>query len=334
MTGPSHTRRRQLIDVELRPVSGSRFQPTGFPDLGASTFDRPVRDGDGAITWVKALLVESPQSMANHLERTAWPVGAEQPVDTFAGLPYLRVVHADDGRFLTSSRLEAHRLASAFVKDAVLDGTDMRTVIRERLALVDDQPLSPSHIARAVFELDPFALVHGVFFAEPAKVWPGQPKIQRALTAFVEAIDVRRADSGGVKKDHVRHFLSEGEGGTAEGYGTVPFHRTEWTAGRIVASFNLDLMQLDSYRLPDPGAELLAAIARWEIRALLDTGLRLRTACDLEPLTDTPVDQGGEPLDDLATLDATIRRLIAECRPWLGPGEPITVEWSPKRAKT
>ncbi len=28
---------RLLIEAELKPVQGSRFQPTGFPDLGAAT---------------------------------------------------------------------------------------------------------------------------------------------------------------------------------------------------------------------------------------------------------------------------------------------------------
>jgi CRISPR-associated protein Csb1 len=325
---------RQLFDVDLEPISGERFQPTGFPDLGAALFDRPQRNSDGDREWVKALLVESPQSMANHLERTAWPLGADAPVDTFRGLPYVRVVHVDDESFLTSSRIEAHRLASAFVKDSELDGEPMRAVIRERLQLHDDRPLEPSEIALAVLRMDPFALVHGVFFAEPATVWPGQPKVLRALTAFVEALDVRRADSGGVKKDHVRHKIADGEGGTSEGYGTVPFHRTEWTADRIVASFNLDLGQLHSYRLPAPAGELLAAIARWEIRSLLDGGLRLRTACDLVPVEDEIVDRAGAPLPPLDVLDGEVRRLTGECQEVLEGGEPIDVVWSPKKAKS
>src|SRR5207253_6245313 len=41
-----------------------RFQPTGFPDLGAATYDGP----EGK----KMLLVESAQSMANRLEGVCW----------------------------------------------------------------------------------------------------------------------------------------------------------------------------------------------------------------------------------------------------------------------
>jgi|GEM_PF-4845589 len=37
--------RRQLFEIPLEPVVGSRFQPTGFPNLGAAEFDRPTDDG-------------------------------------------------------------------------------------------------------------------------------------------------------------------------------------------------------------------------------------------------------------------------------------------------
>jgi CRISPR-associated protein Csb1 len=320
---------RQLFDVDLEPIAGSRFQATGFPDLGSATFTRLGENADP----IPALLVESTQSMANHLEAAAWDVGSNEPVGTFAGLPYVRVVHEGDGGYLTSSRTESHRLAAAFVKDSTLDGVPMREVIRERLQLDDDRPLAAREIAAAVFRLDPFALIHGVFFAESAKVWPGQPKILRALTAFVEALDVERADSGGVKRDHVRHQISEGAGGATEGYGSVPFHRTEWTARQIIASFNLDLAQLRSYGLPGPATQLLAAIARWEIRALLDEGLRLRTACDLVPIDDDIRDRNGDPMPSFDDLDGEVRSLIAASQDFLEDGAPIEVVWSPSAGK-
>lgn len=318
---------RQLFDVELQPIAGARFQPTGFPDIGAALFDRPRRQ-EGEILWEKALLVESTQSMANRLEGTAWDDGTNAPVPLFEGLPYVRVLHDTDGEYLTSSRTEAHRLASAFIKDGSLGGDEGRTAIRSRLNLRDDRPVPPRDIARAVFGLDPFCLIHGVFFAEPASVWPGQPKVARALTSFVEAIDVRRADSGGVKRDHVRHSLSDGAGGTAEGYGMVPFHRTEWTAGRIIASFSIDRAQLGSYGLGDSATALLHSIALWEIRSLLDGGLRLRTACDLRPVGAEAVDQDGDSLPTLAELDKKVRTLIGACSDLVGEGGPIEVRWS------
>lgn len=320
---------RQLFDIQLQPVSGSRFQPTGFPDIGTALFKRPVTV-DGVTTWQDAVMIESAQSMANRLEGAAWDAGADSPNPVLAGLPYVRVVDTNDN-YLTSSRTEAHRLASAFVKDATFGDQDMRVVIKERLGLQDNRPLSYRDIAEAVFKLDPMCLIHGVFFAEAASVWPGQPKILRAVTATIEAYDVHRADSGGVKRDHVMHSLGDKEktGGTAEGYGTVPFHRTEWTAAEILAMFSIDLAQLDSYGLPGPATALLLAIARWEIRSLLDAGLRLRTACDLEPCSAVLVDRAGDQLPSGSDLATTIEELTAQCGDLLGAGAPMEVVWAP-----
>lgn len=323
---------RQLFEVELEPLSGSRFQPTGFPDLGAAVFDRPVRR-NGEVGWVKALLVESAQSMANWLESAGWNSGVEAPNPVLDGMPYVRVLAADDRRYLTSSRTEAHRLASAFVKDSTLGGKGMREVLRQRLGLRDDTPLAPRDIAAAVASLDPLCLLHGVFFAESSKVWPGQPKIARAVTGFIEAVDVRPAVSGGVKRDEVRHQVEEG-GGSAEGYGFVPFHRSEFTAGRIVGSFCIDLAQIGSYGLPAPAEQLLATVARWEIRRLLDEGLRLRTACDLAPINPEVTDRRGEPLAPVTELASEVGRLVGECPGVFGDGAPIEVLWtSPKKTK-
>lgn len=317
---------RQLFDVPLDVMAGSRFQPTGFPDLGEATFQRPRRNGNGQVEWVSALLVESAQSMANRAEAVGWDQVADEPVDALVGLPWVQVVSAA-GDYLTSSRTEAHRLASAFVKDSTFDGQDMRQVINERFGLRKDRPISPSKIAAEVFALDPMCLVHGVFFAD--KRWLGQPKITRALTGFIEAEDVRSADSGGVKKDSVRHSLEGASGGTAEGYGTVPFHRREWTAAKITASFCLDRAQIRSYGLDDDAHELLENIARWQIRSLVDEPLRLRTACDLVAVDPEVHDHAGKPLPSRSDLEKEIRRGVEACSQMLGEGGPLRVTWRP-----
>jgi CRISPR-associated protein Csb1 len=315
---------REHLDVHMQPLAGARFQPTGFPDVGPALFPRPMgKDG-----WQDCLLLESVQSMANHLEATSWDKGLQTPVPAFAGLPYVRVVGADGG-FLTSSRTEAHRLAAGFVKDSALDGVNMKIVIRERLGLRDDCPLAPRDIALAVFALDPMCLVHGVFFAENAKVWPGQPRITRAVTAFVEAHDVRPAVSGGVKRDEVRHSVAD-TGGAKEGYGFVPFHRTEYVARDIVASFTLDLDQLRSYGLPEPATALLGTAARWEVRRLLDGGFRPRTACDLRVSDPSSVDAVLSPLDQLTD---ELAALVLTCGDLLGGGQPLAVTWDGGKGK-
>ena len=328
---PVTTAYRQFFEVELKPVAGTRFQPTGFPDLGPALFDRPVRR-NGTVEWVPALLLESAQSMANHLEAAGWDAAVHKPASALSRLPYVRVVAAEDGRYLTSSRTEAHRLASAFVKDSTLDGKGMREVIRERLGLRDDTPLAPRDIARAVFALDPLCLIHGVFFAESAKIWPGQPRIARAVTSFIEAVDVRAANSGGVKRDEVRHQVGE-SGGATEGYGFVPYHRTEYTAARIQAAFVLDLAQLRSYGLGDMETEMLATLVRWEIRSLLDGGLRLRTACDLAVVEPEITDREGAALPSLAELEGELTRLIGACGDLADDGQPIEVVWSGGKKK-
>lgn len=316
------TQSRVLFDVLLEPAIGSRFQPTGFPDLGHAEFQRP--------NGVASLLVESEQSMANHLEGTLWDDAAKEPIELISALPHVRVVR-DDGSFVTSSRVEAHRLASAFVKDSTLNGVGMVAVIKDRLGLSEDTLLDHRNIARAVFRLDPIALLHGVFFADGK--WPGQPKIARAVTAFIEAEGVQRVESGGVKKDAVRHSIAEGSGGSSEGYGTVPFARTAWTAERIVASFSIDLKQIRSYGLGDAASSLLADLARFEIRSLLDDGMRLRTACDLVPASESIIDRSGEPLPTMQELEARVRAGVVAASGLLDGAATIDVVWDGGKKK-
>ena len=304
--------KRHKYSIDLQPIAGSRFQPTGFPDLGTARFKKP-RNGD----WVEAILVESEQSMANHLEATGWDRGEQRPVAALAGLPYVRVVDAD-GEYLTSSRTEAHRLSSAFIREGLSpDGTKMTDVLKQRLQLVDDKPLSARTIAGAVLALDPACLVHGVFFADPGL--PGQPKITRALTSFIEAVDVEAAEFGGVKKDDVRHRNTD-DGGSGEGYGSIPFHRTFWTAKEITASFVIDLDQIASYGLGPDATRLIEVLALWEVRSLLDRGLRLRTSCDLEPISEPTV-------PSLESLSTELSELSTKLSDELHRGEPFTVKW-------
>ncbi|WP_409461713.1 type I-U CRISPR-associated RAMP protein Csb1/Cas7u [Amycolatopsis sp. GA6-003] len=317
---------RIAYEADLVPILGSTFQPTGFPDLGAATFTR-FEDGQD----VPALLVESVQSMANRLEATAWDEPGNQPVPAMNGLPWIRVVRNGTDEFLTSSRLEAHRLASPFVHASTVDGKPVFDLIRDRLGLAKDTPLNRSAMAAAIAGLDPFCLIHGVFFAQ--KEWWGQPRFPRALSGVIEAHHVERADSGGRKSDRVRHQISEDAGGTAEGYGSVPFARTEWTAKRIRASFVLDTELLRSYGLPAPATDLLETVALWEIRSLLSGGLRLRTACDLDLDGDVRARRNSPPLPALDELTAKITELVPRCADVLGTGEPLTVHWADKGKK-
>jgi CRISPR-associated protein Csb1 len=296
---------RTVLEADLVPLAGSLFQPTGFPDLGPAEF------GD------HELLVESAQSMANWLEGTTWDARRSEQVAELGTLPYVRIV-SPEGEFLSSSRLEAHRLASAYIMNGTIDSVGGEKWLEERLGLAKGRPLDNRAVARACFRLDPVSLVHGVFFARRA--WPWQPKIARAVTSFVEASGARPAVSGGVKRDVV---INEAKGGaTAEGYGTVPHHRVEYTAGKITAYFTVDHAQFRSYGLSEPATALLEALADFEIGTLLDHGLRLRTRCDLA----VSEVRGERP--DAADAAQRIAKFAADCADELGPI--ITVVWSEK----
>lgn len=270
---------RLVLSAKLAPVVGSTFQPTGFPDLGAAEFQRPIGDGS-ASRMQPALLVESVQSLANHFESVGWDAGGDRPVATIARLPYVEV-RDPQGRFLTSSRLEPHRLAGAYIKQAEFEDRKMGAWMIDRIGVQKGVPLDWREIYGAIFQLDPLCLIHGLFFSDPGWRDYGNPKVRRALTAVIEAHDAQPVVSGGVKRDDVYPTSDKGRG-AKEGFGFVPFGRTEYTAHEIELSVAVDLEQLRGYGLAEAESDLLTAISLWEVRTLLDSPLRLRTACDLE----------------------------------------------------
>jgi CRISPR-associated protein Csb1 len=261
---------RLVLDAELQPIIGSSFQPTGFANLGAAEFTRPGGQ--------PALLVESVQSMANRLEEIGTDTARREPIELLRDLPWI-AVRNPEGELLTSSRLEPHRLASVYVRESTIDGSAGVKWLVERLGLRPKTPLSMPDIYRAVFELDPLCLVHGVFFSD--KKFDGNPKIRRAITAVIEAHGVAPLVSGGLKRDDVQFSASRGAG-AEEGYGFVPFGRTEYVADEIVLSASVDLHQIRGYGLGEAETRLLELLALWELASLLEQPLRLRTACDLE----------------------------------------------------
>ena len=255
---------RLLIEAPLRPVQGARFQPTGFPDLGAAVFETP----DGT-----RLLVESPQSMANRLEAVCWDPATKDLIEPLHGLSYVRV-DKPDGAYCTSSIEESHRLNSPYI----LEGKNKAffETLRAETRELETGPVDRRRLATAVLRYDASCLLHGVFLAKK-ELAGGRMRIERALSAFIEAEDVRVAASGGVKRDDVNP-----QGDSSKGFGNVPFQRDEYTAKHITAYFNLDLAQIHGYGLGPEVESLLVGLALFKIQSLLHGNLRLRTACDLE----------------------------------------------------
>ena len=285
---------RLLVEATLKPVQGSRFQPTGFPNLGHAVYESP--EGQGRI-----VLVESAQSMANRLEAVCWDESTDDWVASLKGLPVVKVVD-EEGNPLTNSVLEAHRVNSPYI----LEGKDKSVVekLKQRLASMEVGRVDLRELARVLLEFDTNALLHGVFLAKK-ELAGGRLRLPRSLSAFIEATNARVAASGGVKNDSVNP-----SGDTARGFGNVPFARDEWVSERITAFFNLDLRQIRAFGLGDAVERLLIAMALFKVRRFFVEGLRLRTACDLDVHEIAVTRPGSFELPSLDDLAAELPALI------------------------
>jgi CRISPR-associated protein Csb1 len=355
---------RILIEAALKPVAGTRIQPTGFPDLGPATYDAPGENGETVAT----LLVESAQSMANRLEAVCWDEAKDDLVEELKGLPYVKVKLAGlgDGSDTTCSILEFHRLNSPYIMTGVTkDGSPFANVLKPELGMAtvaatgarrssrqrsEDVPAEQSpgtekepddvagvvnlrKLAKVCFKYDPNSLVHGVFLEKIA----GRLRHPRALSAFIEANGVGRADSGGVKFDRALPKPKVAGVDAKGGYGNVPFHRTEFTAKSIIAFFSVDLAQIGGYGLSDDAWKLLVALSLWKVRRFLDSTMRLRSACELELIDGANSINCKRPRefvfpagDDLAK---TIGSLITKCNSLFAEPAVTELTWNNPRGR-
>jgi CRISPR-associated protein Csb1 len=292
-----------ILTARLVPVGNTdRFQPAGFPEVGHVIYDAPRTDANGRKYKEKVCIVDSPASMANHLEKVC--LAGEGTVDLHAdlsGLPY--VVCVTDSDFETqngeivpkkesrknssvvSTFTEGHRLASDYFLDAhkLTNGEPAVKTLREELR--DDfkiievkkdktyfiPPTTWWEIYKTIFKFDPNALVHGVMFAKE------QIKISRLLTAHMEAIGASRVGRSGVKFDRLGKTTS----------GQPIFSIDEETAEEIRATFILDLALLRSYARGESGLnshqkQLLLDLAIWKIAQVVTRPFRFRTQCFLK----------------------------------------------------
>jgi len=285
---------RLLIEATLTPLQGTRFQPTGFPDLGAATYVLPGE------RKTRMLLLESAQSVANRLENSIWDDANQDVVAALHGIPY--VVVKQDEKVLTNSLLEAHRLNSFYI----LEGKDKSFFDQLRIEL--DAPAEGAvdfrKLAQVLARYDLNSLLHGIFLAKK-EIAGGRFKLARALSGFIEAYNIEVVSSGGVKNDRINRAADAKKGG-----GNIPYHREEYAAERITAYFSLDLAQIRGYRLGVDLENLLIAIALYKIQRFLDSGLRLRTACDLEAKTVQVKRPDGFELPSYAELTKALPGLV------------------------
>ncbi len=295
---PLKSAHRLLFAVPLKPLQGHRFQPTGFPALGAATYR--TQDGD-------SLLVESAQSMANRLELTVWDQGKQDVKAELEGISHVRI-NRPDSSFLTDTILESHRLNSPYLLE------DSKKAffhdLQSELGVMETGPINRRTLAEVLLKYDVGSLLHGVFLAKK-ELAGGRLRIARSLSAFIEADGVELAPSGGVKNDHVNP-----QGDTKNGFGNVPFARDEYTARDITLYVNIDLAQIRGFGLGDSVERMLTVLALYKLRALLDAGLRLRTACDLTATqrTISATMPQGFTLPSLIDIQSDLRDAIDACK--------------------
>ncbi len=280
---------RVVVKARLNPLIGTRFQPTGFPNLGAAEYQLPSRD---QAKRIKCLLVESPQSIANHLEKTIWDDSSDDVLPDFQGLPYVRAIV--DGE-PTDSIQEAHRLNSPYLVEGLKAQLMARAEIKEKKKVASGKKVAKNDdvaadgedsesssgvdtrkLARAVFYYDPNSVLHGVFLEKIV----GLARLTRVVSGFIEATGVEVVQSGGVKNDRVDPS-GKRYGGAAKGFGNVPYSKAEYAAETIEASFSFDAARLRAYGFAPEAQRLLLSLALWKIGTFLNDGARLRTACDL-----------------------------------------------------
>src|SRR5450432_1550304 len=130
---------RLLLEQELRPIQGDRFQPTGFADLGAADYKR--HDGR------RMLLVESAQSVANRLEKTCLAGDGPRLHTDFEGLPYVVAKLSGATEAETSSLVEAHRINSPFI----ISDDKFKDEFLKRSGCETGKPIDWKRIAQALF---------------------------------------------------------------------------------------------------------------------------------------------------------------------------------------
>jgi CRISPR-associated protein Csb1 len=221
----------------------------------------------------------------------------------------------------TSSLIEAHRIGSPYF----LHNKEFKDKLAKEMKYNPKRPLDWKTIYATLFKYDPNSLLHGVFLS---LLDGGRVRAPRAVTGFIEAEDVRKAISGGVKNSPVdpkgELQVAEADAGEKGVYSNVPYSRVEFTAGKIRAYFNIDLSLIRGYGLPAEAYRLLVGLALLKIRRFLDGQLRLRTACDLRLVGDLGATApAGFVTPNEAALLSAVKTAIVECKALFGE-KPIT----------
>ncbi len=291
---------RLLMEIPLEPVQGSIFQPTGFPEIGAATYERP----DGT----RMLVVESAQSMANRFEETIIKENTPNLIDDFTGLSYIKINLQDKNKATVasiSSLTEAHRINSPYI----ISDKNFVAELKKIAGYVNLAYPDYKKIGYAFYHFDINSLIHGAFMSNVG----GTFRVPRALSSYIEGEGIKEVTYGGVKFSTVdasgKYVVKDGIQ-EKSAYSNIPYSKTDYTADRITAYVNLDISLLKSYELGDDATNLLIALSLYKIRTLFGGKLKLRTACDLKVKDSSPLNK----LPEKNELKDYIKVLIEKCK--------------------
>jgi CRISPR-associated protein Csb1 len=276
---------RVIITAQLNLANGSFLQPTGFPDIGSCIYT----DADGK----RRCLIESEQSMANRLEAVCMQAPGYW-VDELSHFPVIKVQDANRA-LLTTNLTDSHRIASSYVLESEMNGSDVKTKFTEKLGLTDGGSSWPldkrDALDKLVFALDPAAMLHGFQFVQWTFVGLRQTRLlsSRLECVLAEEPEVHYAM---VKFDPIEPNAHPRN--TNKGQSIAAKSRVVPAKDGIKATFDIDVLSLKSLALDDNQKKFLLALALWKVGAFLSNkrafdarsrqttpSLRLRADCYL-----------------------------------------------------
>jgi len=309
-----------MIDLNTAPhriyitadlAADDLIQPVGFKDIGNVA---PYRMGDH-----KELLIDTEAAMANWLEAPLMCEPDEVTLVTpLKGLPHVRAIIKENNqeRILTTSLLEAHRIASYYLFGYKQKGSVIPTEFGKELqAKLQGKAAYPGYfqeLVKAIFQVDPNSLVHGVFFPHLQGV---KNRIPRTLSVRVRGINPEAVSLGGVKLERV----TASGGDAKKGASQVPYFRKLFAVERVEFRAAIDVHQIRQFGfgegtqavgLSEPQKTLILALCLWKIRKFLTLPYRPRTACDLMPNEQLSANWSDFP--SLEDLEKQLPKLIKE----------------------
>lgn len=309
-----------MIDLNTAPhriyitadlAADDLIQPVGFKDIGNVA---PYRMGDH-----KELLIDTEAAMANWLEAPLMCEPDEVTLVTpLKGLPHVQAIIKENNqeRILTTSLLEAHRIASYYLFGYKQKGSVGITEFGKELqAKLQGKAAYPGYfqeLVKAIFQVDPNSLVHGVFFPHLQGV---KNRIPRTLSVRVRGINPEAVSLGGVKLERV----TASGGDAKKGASQVPYFRKLFAVERVEFRAAIDVHQIRQFGfgegtqavgLSEPQKTLILALCLWKIRKFLTLPYRPRTACDLMPNEQLSANWSDFP--SLEDLEKQLPKLIKE----------------------